>query len=50
VSSSAAPPGKITTAAKAALPPPVHAGERTLSGAVQGGISCYMGPHSSDAC
>ncbi len=30
VSSPAAPPGKNTTAAKAALPTPAHAGERTV--------------------
>ena len=48
-SSLAAPPGKSTTAAKAALPQPAHAGERTLSGTVQGGIPCDVGPHSSDA-
>jgi hypothetical protein len=47
VISSAAPPGKNTTAAaKAALPPPGYAGERTLSGTVQGGIPCHVGPYS----
>ena len=41
VISSAAPPGKYTTAATA-VQPAAHAGERTLSGTVPGGISfCY---------
>ncbi len=48
VISSAAPPGKNMTAA-AAVQPPAHAGERTLSGTVPGGIPCRVGPHSSDA-
>jgi hypothetical protein len=48
VISSAAPPGKNMTAV-AAVQPPAHAGERTLSGTVPGGIPCHVGPHSSDA-
>ena len=49
VSSSSAPSGKNTTAAKAALPTPAHAGERTLSGTVPGGISCGVGSRPGDA-
>jgi hypothetical protein len=48
-SSSAASPEKNTTAAKAALPTLAHAGERTLSGTVPGGISCDVGFRPWDA-
>jgi hypothetical protein len=48
VISSAAPPGKYTTAATA-VQPPAHAGERTLSGTVPGGISCNVGSRPGDA-
>ena len=57
VSSSAAPPGKNTTAAKAALPTLAHAGERTVGhragrdmcnvGSCPGDARCVMSPVAS---